>query len=329
MKAICYDINGSNQGEQSLPDWLFDGVVNEDVMHQAVKVYLSNQRRGTGAAKSRGMVAGGGRKPWRQKGTGRARAGTIRSGIWKGGGVIFPPVPHSWNKRVPKKVRALARRSALNTRAQGNRVSLVERLDFESPKTKRLKEILTNIGLEGKVLLLTDGAKESVYLSGRNLDRVMVRPFGQESVYDILWANVVLIEQQALEASEPSDADRKAGVARSRGPSQAKVREEAQKENRGVSARERRGHRSVSQVNVTEEEGLDENADLKEEESKFDISSIKLPKISELAEFLLQFDSVSDIEELKGRDGRKTAQALYEERMAGLSSDSDEEDGDA
>ena len=178
-------------------------------------------------------------------------------------------------------------------------------------------------------MLLTDGAKESVYLSGRNLDRVTVRPFGQESVYDILWANVVLIEQQALEASEPSEADRKAGVALSRGPSQAKVREEAQKKNRGVSRRERRGHKSVSQVKVVEEKGLEEAAYPKEEESKFDISSIKLPKISELAEFLLQFDSFSDIEELKGRDGRKTAQALYEARLAGLGSDSDEEDGDA
>ncbi len=333
MKAICYDINGSNQGEQVLPDWLFDGVVNDDVMHQVVKVYLSNQRRGTGAAKSRGMVAGGGRKPWRQKGTGRARAGTIRSGIWKGGGVIFPPVPHSWRQRVPKRVRALARRSALNTRAQGNRVSLVEGLEFEAPKTKKLKEILTNIGLQGKVLLLTDGSKESVYLSGRNMERVMVRPFGQESVYDILWANVVLIEQQALDGSQPSEADKKASVAQLRGPSLAKTREGFQKEKREASRKNHRGHKSKSATKpiVIEEKRPEEKvvSDHQVDQSKFDVSTIKLPKIAELAEFLSQFDSIAEIQQLKDRDGRKTAQAIYQARMVVLGNDSDEENGDA
>ncbi|MBH16547.1 MAG: 50S ribosomal protein L4 [Gemmatimonadetes bacterium] len=319
MKATCYDINGSDQGEHTLPDWLFDGVVNDAVMHQAVKVYLLNQRRGTGAAKSRGMVAGGGRKPWRQKGTGRARAGTIRSGIWTGGGVIFPPVPHSWRQRIPKRVRALARRSALNSRAQGNRISLVERLDFDDPKTKKLKEILANIGLDGKVLLLTDGQKETVYLSGRNLQEVIVRPFGQESVYDILWCNVVLIEQEALEASGPSESDRKANVSRSRGRPEVKVREESQKAKSEAVRKARKGH-GVAKVESSVGSPGPRNL-------KFDIASIKLPKISELSEFLLEFDSVDDVGSLSQRDGRKTAKAIYEARLAALGNDSVEENG--
>ena len=325
MKATYYDINGSSQGEQVLPDWLFDGVVNEDVLHQVVKAYLSNQRRGTGAAKSRGMVAGGGRKPWKQKGTGRARAGTIRSGIWTGGGVIFPPVPHSWRQRVPKRVRALARRSALNSRAQGNRVSLVERLDFKSPKTKKLKEILSNIGIEGKVLVLTDGKREGVYLSGRNLQEVIVRPFGQESVYDILWANIVLIEQEALERSGPSQADKKASLSRSLGRSEVKSREDSVKVKRKWAPRSRSsGRREVSVSTVVEEQFTPI-----QDKPKFDTSSIKLPKISELTDFLLEFESVVEIESLRDRDGRKTAKAIYEARLVALGKDSRQETGDA
>ena len=323
MKATYYDINGSSQGEQVLPDWLFDGVINEDVMHQVVKAYLSNQRKGTGAAKSRGMVAGGGRKPWKQKGTGRARAGTIRSGIWTGGGVIFPPVPHSWRQRVPKKVRALARRSALNSRAQGNRVSLVERLDFKSPKTRKLREILSNIGIEGKVLVLTDGKRESVYLSGRNLQEVIVRPFGQESVYDILWANIVLIEQEALDGSGPSQADKKASLSRSRGKPEIRVREEA-----GMVKRKRTPRANVK-PGVSETTLVEKKMSPAQDKPKFDTSAIKLPKISELNEFLLEFQSVVEIESLRDRDGRKTAKAIYEARIVALSKDSEQETGDA
>ena len=323
MKATYYDINGSSQGEQALPDWLFDGVVNEDVMHQVVKAYLSNQRKGTGAAKSRGMVSGGGRKPWKQKGTGRARAGTIRSGIWTGGGVIFPPVPHSWRQRVPKRVRALARRSALNSRAQGNRISLVETLDFERPKTKILKEILSNIGIEGKVLVLTNGKRENIYLSGRNLQKVIIRPFGQESVYDILWANVVLIEQKALEEAEPSQADKKASLSRSRDSSADESQEEL------VSMKRRKPRKPREKISAPLTTEVKEESAPIQTKPKFDTASIKLPNISELTDFLLEFDSVSDIESLRDRDGRKTAKSIYENRLVALNKDSKQENGDA
>jgi large subunit ribosomal protein L4 len=197
-KAAYYQTDGEKGEARDLPAWLFDGVVNEGAIHQVVKAYLANQRQGTAAAKSRGQVAGGGRKPWRQKGTGRARQGTIRAVQWKGGGVAFPPIPHSWNQKVPKKVKGLARRSAFNARAEEDRVVLVDALNMTAPKTAELRKYLEVIEARGKVLLLTHGLKEVVYLSARNLPNVEVRPFGEESVYDILWATTVVIEEEAL-----------------------------------------------------------------------------------------------------------------------------------
>ena len=198
-KARYYKADGKKGKARALPDTLFDGVVNEGVMHQAVTTYLANQRQGTAAAKGRSDVRGGGRKPWRQKGTGRARAGTIRSPIWEGGGVAFPPIPHSWRKRLPKKVKALARRSALNDRAERDRVVLADLPVMEAPKTGDLVSFLGSIAPEGKVLLLTDGTNENLYLSARNLANVTVVQFGGESVYDVLWAHTVVIERSALD----------------------------------------------------------------------------------------------------------------------------------
>lgn len=198
-KARYYKADGKKGKARALPDQLFDGVVNESVMHQVVKAYLSNQRQGTAAAKSRGQVAGGGAKPWRQKGTGRARAGTIRAVQWAGGGVAFPPMPHSWRERVPKKVKALARRSALNARAEHDRVLLADMPNMEKPRTKDMLGFLSGIEADGKVLILTDGKKDNVYLSARNIPNVQVHAFGNESVYDLLWANFVIIERSAMD----------------------------------------------------------------------------------------------------------------------------------
>ncbi len=199
-KARYYKADGKKGKARALPDILFDGVVNESVMHQVVKAYLSNQRQGNAAAKSRGQVAGGARKPWRQKGTGRARQGTIRAVQWTGGGVAFPPIPHGWRQRVPKKVRALARRSALNDRAGSDRLLLADLPTFERPKTKDLVEFLRSIEAEGKVLILTDGVHGNLHLSARNLADVSVLPFGDESVYDVLWARTVIIEKSAMDS---------------------------------------------------------------------------------------------------------------------------------
>ena len=204
FKAPYYKADGKKGRARPLPGPLFNGVVNEGVVHQAVKVYLANQRQGTSAAKTRSDVAGGGRKPWRQKGTGRARAGTIRSPIWVGGGVAFPPIPHSWRQRLPKKVKTLARHSALNDRAENDRVVIADLPEMQSPKTRDLIAFMRAIDLPGKVLLLTDGVKKNLYLSSRNLPAVSVMPFGEESVYDVLWAHTIVIERSALEASSSS-----------------------------------------------------------------------------------------------------------------------------
>lgn len=201
FKARYYKADGKKGRARTLPAPLFNGIVNEGVVHQAVKAYLANQRQGTAAAKTRSDVAGGGRKPWRQKGTGRARAGTIRSPIWAGGGIAFPPIPHSWRQRLPKKVKTLARHSALNDRAENDRVIIADLPEMKSPKTRDLVAFVSAIDVPGKVLLLTDGVNKNLYLSSRNLSTVSVVPFGEESVYDVLWAHTVLIERGALETN--------------------------------------------------------------------------------------------------------------------------------
>ena len=206
-KANYYKADGKKGRARALPDSLFDGVVNESVMHQAVKAYLSNQRQGTASAKTRSEVRGGSRKPWKQKGTGRARQGTIRAVQWVGGGRAFPPIPHSWRQKLPKKVRQLARRSALNDRAESDRVLLVDLPKFDAPKTRDLRAFFQAAEAQGKVLLLTDGRNENVYLSARNLPDVMVMPLGEESVYDVLWARTVIIERSALDAIGAETAD--------------------------------------------------------------------------------------------------------------------------
>ena len=213
-KAKYFKIDGSKGRARALPESLFDGTVNEPVLHRAVKAYLANQRQGTAAAKNRSAVAGGSAKPWRQKGTGRARAGTTRASQWRGGGMAFPPQPHSWRQKLPKKVRSLARRSALNARASEERVVLVDPIKWDQPKTSQMVALLGNLEIEGKVLILTESSKTNVHLSGRNLQHVRVLPFGDESAYDVLWAGTVLIERGALDnlkakpaAAEPANAD--------------------------------------------------------------------------------------------------------------------------
>jgi large subunit ribosomal protein L4 len=209
VKAQYYKPDGKKGRARALPESLFDGVIHEGVLHQVVTAYQANQRQGTGSAKNRSEVRGGSRKPWRQKGTGRARQGSIRSVQWVGGGRAFPPQPHSWRQRIPKKLRGIARRSAFNVRAEGDRVLLFDGLDLEGPKTRVVREYLDTIGVEGKVLFLTDGLDERLLLSTRNMPQVIVRDFGTESPYDILWAGTVIIQRSAIEriADAPESAE--------------------------------------------------------------------------------------------------------------------------
>lgn len=199
FSVTSYTAAGKSQQQVTLPADLFDGTVNMPVMHQAVKAYLANRRQGNAATKTRGFVVGGNQKPWKQKGTGRARAGSRRAPTFVGGGTVFGPSPRSYAEYVPRQVRALARKSALNARARENAIVVIEPLDFDSPKTNRMRDLLVSLGVDGsKVLLLTDGAKPNVYLSGRNIPWAHVLPYSDVSTYHILWSDVVVIESSAL-----------------------------------------------------------------------------------------------------------------------------------
>lgn len=207
-KARYYKADGKAGRAQELPATLFDGVVNEGVLHLVVKAHRANQRQGTHAAKTRGEVSGGNKKPFRQKGTGRARQGTTRAPHMPGGGRAFPPIPHSWRQDINRKVRALARRSAFNARAEAERVVVIDPISLEKPRTAELRNYLKSLELGGaKVLLLTDGIKHTVHLSARNLPNVQVRPFGHEAAYDILWADMVIIERDAIETGAAQDEE--------------------------------------------------------------------------------------------------------------------------
>lgn len=199
FQAAAYTAQGTARDSVTLPATLFDGTVNMPVMHQAVKAYLANQRQGNAATKVRKYVTGGNQKPWKQKGTGRARQGSIRAPNWVGGGTVFGPIPRSYAQYVPRQVRQLARKSAFNARARENAIYVIDSFAFESPKTKLLVDLISRLGVaEQKVLILTDGAKTNVFLSGRNLPNVHVMPYGDVSTYHLLWSDVVLIESGAL-----------------------------------------------------------------------------------------------------------------------------------
>jgi large subunit ribosomal protein L4 len=208
FKAPFFTAAGKQKGEQELPETLFDGEVHEPAMWQAVKAYLANQRQATAATKTRAQVSGGNKKPWRQKGTGRARQGSIRSPQWRGGGSVFGPrANRNFREDLPKQVKRLARRSAFNARAQDGKVLLIEAINISAPKTKDMINLLEITGAEGNTLVLTNGANENVWMSARNLDGVLIRPFGEESTYDVLWADTVIIEASALGTVSQADTD--------------------------------------------------------------------------------------------------------------------------
>ncbi|MDH4131997.1 MAG: 50S ribosomal protein L4 [Gemmatimonadota bacterium] len=191
-------------GAFPLPEAFFDGTVNRPVLHEAVTAYLANQRQGTAKTKTRSFVSGGNQKPWKQKGTGRARQGSIRSPLWPGGGKVFGPQPRDYRITMPRKVKQLARRSALNARAAEGSLYVVERFEQQSPKTRELVALLEKLGVaERKVLLLTHGVSEALVLSARNLPKVEALPYADAAAYDVLWAEVVIVEEPALAGESP------------------------------------------------------------------------------------------------------------------------------
>src|SRR5512146_2676827 len=170
-QAAAYTALGTARTDKvTLPESTFDGVINVPVMHKAVTAFLANQRQGNASTKIRKYVTGGNQKPWKQKGTGRARQGSIRAPNWVGGGTVFGPIPRSYAQYVPRQVRALARKSALNARAREDAIFVIDHFEYDAPKTSRLAGLIDRLGVgDQKVLILTDGVKTNVFLSGRNL----------------------------------------------------------------------------------------------------------------------------------------------------------------
>lgn len=198
LEAHHYTAAAKRKGSYALPAE-FDGSVNRGALYHAVRAFRNNQRQGTHSTKTRAEVSGGNRKPWRQKGTGRARQGSIRAPQWPGGGIAFGPRPRRYHTELPRKVRRLARQSALNARAGEGALFVIEGLEFDGPKTKQMVELLDKMELTGrKVLVLTAEMRPAVYLSGRNLPDVAVMRYVDAAAYDVLWADAVVVEEGAI-----------------------------------------------------------------------------------------------------------------------------------
>jgi large subunit ribosomal protein L4 len=213
-KVDVVDARGDKAGSVDLPDEIFGVQVNVPVMHRVVRAQLAAARAGTHSTRTRSEVRGGGRKPWRQKGTGRARQGSIRAPQWTGGGVVFGPKPRDHELRVNKKEKVLALRSALTDRRAGGNLMVLDALDFDAPRTAEAVALLEALGVAGrKLLLVVDGLEEAAIKSFRNLPTVRMLTFDQLNTYDVLSCDVVVFTRDSLEAflgrgredAQPSD----------------------------------------------------------------------------------------------------------------------------
>ena len=199
-KVKLYNIAGQETGEIELNDSVFGVDYNEAVIHQAVVRQMANERLGTHATKTRGLVRGGGKKPWKQKGTGRARVGSIRSPLWVGGGTVFGPTPRSHAKDMPRKARQLAVKSALSEKLRANELIVIDANDFEAPKTKNVVKMLADLHSEGKALIV-DGARNTV-LSARNIPGVKAYAPSGLNIYDIVNTDKLFLTQEAVKKIE-------------------------------------------------------------------------------------------------------------------------------
>jgi large subunit ribosomal protein L4 len=200
-KVDVVNARGKKAGSVELPDEVFGVQVNVPVMHRVVRAQLAAARAGTHSTKTRAEVRGGGRKPWRQKGTGRARQGSIRAPQWTGGGVVFGPTPRDHDLRVNKKEKVLALRSALTDRRTGGNLKVLDALDFDAPRTAEAVELLETLGIAGrKLLLVVDGLEEAAIKSFRNLRTVHMLTFDQLNAYDVLASDVVVFTRDSLSA---------------------------------------------------------------------------------------------------------------------------------
>ncbi len=201
-KVALYDINGSQVGDIELNDAIFGIEMNNHAMYEAVKNYLANQRQGTQSAKTRAEVRGGGRKPWRQKGTGRARQGSIRAPQWKGGGVVFAPKPRDYSYSIPKKVKRLALKSALTSKVVDNEIIVLDSLTLEQAKTKEMVKVLSNLKANKKSLIVIPERDEKVVRAASNIPGVKTAYVNTINVYDILNCDSFIITKDAVNKVE-------------------------------------------------------------------------------------------------------------------------------
>ncbi|UHA71704.1 50S ribosomal protein L4 [Paenibacillus sp. 481] len=201
-KVAVYNISGAQVGEIELADSVFGIEPNKHVLHDAVVMQLASMRQGTHKVKGRSEVRGGGRKPWKQKGTGRARQGSIRSPQWKGGGVVFGPTPRSYAYKLPKKVRRLAIKSALSAKVLENQIIVLDELAFNAPKTKEFAAVLNNLNVDRKALVVIPEYNDNVALSARNLPAVKLVAADGVNVYDVLRHQKLIITKDAVQKVE-------------------------------------------------------------------------------------------------------------------------------
>jgi large subunit ribosomal protein L4 len=202
MQSPVYNIEGEQVSEAELRDDIFAVPINEGLMHQALVRQLANARLGTHKTKTRGDVRGGGRKPWRQKGTGRARQGSIRSPQWRGGGIVFGPTPRSYRQKMPRKMRRQALRSALSVKAAESQVVLVDSLQMSEPKTRQVLEALQNLGVGTSALILLPQSDEVILRSVRNLPQVRTLVAQYLNVRDLLKFDYIVVPLSSLEVIE-------------------------------------------------------------------------------------------------------------------------------
>ncbi len=196
-----FNIEGKKVGDVTLNEKVFNVEVNKAVLHQVVVAQLANKRQGTQSAKTRAEVRGGGIKPWRQKGTGRARQGSIRSPQWAGGGIVFAPKPREYRVSLPKSMRRVAIKSALTSKVMENEMFVIDSLEFDAPKTKTMVTMLKAFDVT-KALIITAESNENVYKSGRNVKGIQVMPVNNINVYDLLKYDNLIITQDAVSKLE-------------------------------------------------------------------------------------------------------------------------------
>lgn len=201
MKAKVYQQDGTVKGEVELPEAVFGVEINEPLLHQVIVQLQANQRQGTSKTKTRAEVSGGGRKPWKQKGTGRARAGSNTSPIWVRGGKAHGPSPRDYYTTIPKKMRILALASALSSRAQSENILVVDSIRCEQPKTKIIASLMSALSLNGKRnLLVVDKECSNIYLSGRNIPDLEIKPISEVNAYDIIAnENIIFGDEKLIE----------------------------------------------------------------------------------------------------------------------------------